>query len=43
MVIIGEEAPVTQEYADEAGADGYAPDAASAARKAKDPVGVNSL
>jgi 5-methyltetrahydrofolate--homocysteine methyltransferase len=41
-VIIGG-APVTQEYADEIGADGYAPDAASAAMKAKDIVGVNSL
>jgi 5-methyltetrahydrofolate--homocysteine methyltransferase len=34
-VIIGG-APVTQQYADEIGADGYAPDAASAASKAKD-------
>jgi len=33
-VIIGG-APVTQQYADEIGADGYAPDAASAASKAK--------
>ena len=28
-------APVTQQFADEIGADGYAPDAASAAEKAK--------
>jgi 5-methyltetrahydrofolate--homocysteine methyltransferase len=34
MIIIGG-APVTQAYADEVGANGYAPDAASAARKAK--------
>jgi 5-methyltetrahydrofolate--homocysteine methyltransferase len=34
-VIIGG-APVTQQYADEIGADGYAPDAASAASKARD-------
>ena len=33
-VIIGG-APVTQQYADEIGADGYAPDAASAASKAR--------
>jgi 5-methyltetrahydrofolate--homocysteine methyltransferase len=33
-VIIGG-APVTQQYADEIGADGYAPDAASAATKAR--------
>ena len=31
-------APVTQEYADEIGADAYTPDAASAAKKAKDLV-----
>ncbi|RBP66725.1 methanogenic corrinoid protein MtbC1 [Alkalibaculum bacchi] len=31
-------APVTQEYADEIGADGYAPDAGSAAMKAKELV-----
>ena len=31
-------APVTQNYADEIGADGYAPDAASAADKAKELV-----
>jgi len=29
-------APVTQSYADEIGADGYAPDAASAVDKAKE-------
>jgi len=34
-VIVGG-APVTQEYADEIGADGYAPDAPSAANKARD-------
>ena len=34
-IIIGG-APVTQDYADEIGADGYAPDAASAADKAKE-------
>ena len=33
-------APVTQDYADEIGADGYAPDAASAADKAKELLGV---
>ena len=33
-------APVTQNYADEIGADGYAPDAASAADKAKELVGA---
>jgi len=32
-------APVTQNYADEIGADGYAPDAASAVEKAKELVG----
>jgi len=31
-------APVTQEYADEIGADGYAPDAASAVDKAKELI-----
>jgi len=31
-------APVTQEYADEIEADGYAPDAASAVDKAKELV-----
>lgn len=34
-------APVTQQWADEIGADGYAPDAASAVDKAKELVGVN--
>ena len=33
-------APVTQSYADEIGADGYAPDAASAADLAKELIGV---
>ena len=33
-------APVTQAYADEIGADGYAPDAASAVDKAKELIGV---
>jgi 5-methyltetrahydrofolate--homocysteine methyltransferase len=33
-------APVTQEYADEIGADGYAPDAASAVEKAKELLGL---
>ena len=33
-------APVTQNYADEIGADGYAPDAASAADLAKELLGV---
>jgi len=33
-------APVTQSYADEIGADGYAPDAASAVDKAKELLGV---
>jgi len=32
-------APVTQDYADEIGADGYAPDAASAVDKAKELLG----
>ena len=31
-------APVTQTYADQIGADGFAPDAASAAEKAKELV-----
>ena len=35
-------APVTQSYADEIGADGYAPDAASAADVAKKLYGVAS-
>ncbi len=34
-------APVTQSYADEIGADGYAPDAASAVDKAKELLGVD--
>jgi len=34
-------APVTQKYADEIGADGYAPDAASAVDKAKELLGVS--
>jgi 5-methyltetrahydrofolate--homocysteine methyltransferase len=38
-VLIGG-APVTQAYADQIGADGYAPDASSAARKAKVLLGV---
>jgi 5-methyltetrahydrofolate--homocysteine methyltransferase len=33
-------APVTQKYADEIGADGYAPDAASAVDKARELVGA---
>jgi len=33
-------APVTQEYADEIGADGYAPDAGSSAVKAKEIIGA---
>ena len=33
-------APVTQEYADEIGADGYAPDAASAVDKVRELLGV---
>ena len=33
-------APVTQKFADEIGADGYAPDAASAVDKAKELIGV---
>jgi 5-methyltetrahydrofolate--homocysteine methyltransferase len=33
-------APITQDYADEIGADGYAPDAASAVDKAKELLGV---
>jgi 5-methyltetrahydrofolate--homocysteine methyltransferase len=33
-------APVTQAYADQIGADGYAPDASSAARKAKELLGA---
>jgi len=38
-VVIGG-APVTQRYADEIGADGYAPDANSAVRKAKELLGI---
>ena len=38
-VIVGG-APVTQEYADEIGADGYAPDAGSSAAKAKTLIGA---
>jgi len=38
-IIIGG-APVTQEYADEIGADGYAPDAASGVDKVKELLGV---
>jgi len=38
-VLIGG-APVTQAYADQIGADGYAPDASSAARKAKELIGA---
>ncbi|MBC7189294.1 cobalamin-binding protein, partial [Candidatus Aerophobetes bacterium] len=33
-------APVTQDFADEIGADGYAPDAASAVDKAKELIGA---
>jgi 5-methyltetrahydrofolate--homocysteine methyltransferase len=39
-VLIGG-APVTQAYCDQIGADGYAPDASSAARKAKELLGVD--
>ena len=35
-------APITQNYADEIGADGYAPDAASAVDKAKELLGLGS-
>ena len=38
-IIIGG-APVTQSYADEIGADGYAPDAAAAVEKVKELLGV---
>ncbi len=34
-------APVTQEYADKIGADGFAPDAASAVLKAKELLGIS--
>jgi len=37
VVLIGG-APVTQAYADEIGADGYAPDASAAVRKAKELI-----
>ncbi|MDA8219656.1 MAG: hypothetical protein M0Z94_18825, partial [Dehalococcoidales bacterium] len=33
-------APVTQRYADEIGADGYAPDASSAVDQAKEKLGL---
>lgn len=36
-------APITQSYADEIGADGYAPDAASAVDKAKKILGTNEI
>jgi 5-methyltetrahydrofolate--homocysteine methyltransferase len=39
-VLIGG-APVTQAYCDQIGADGYAPDASSAARKAKELLGLD--
>jgi 5-methyltetrahydrofolate--homocysteine methyltransferase len=35
-------APLTQSYADEIGANGYAPDAASAADKAKELLGISN-
>jgi len=35
-------APVTQQYADEIGADGFAPDAASAVDKAKELLGISA-
>jgi len=38
-VVIGG-APVTQNYSDEIGADGYAPDAASAVDKVKEVMGM---
>jgi len=34
-------APITQDFADEVGADGFAPDASSAVRKAKELLGVS--
>ena len=34
-------APITQDYADEIGADGFAPDASSAVRKAKELLGAS--
>jgi len=39
-VLIGG-APVTQKFTDEVGADGYAPDAASAVDKAKELLGIS--
>jgi 5-methyltetrahydrofolate--homocysteine methyltransferase len=39
VVMVGG-APVTQAYANEIGADGYAPDASAAVRKAKELIGV---
>ena len=39
VVMVGG-APVTETYAQEIGADGYAPDASSAVRKAKELLGV---
>jgi methanogenic corrinoid protein MtbC1 len=39
VVLIGG-APVTQEYADKIGADGFAPDASSAVRLTKKLIGV---
>lgn len=39
LVMVGG-APLTQEYADQIGADAYAPDASSAARKLKEMLGV---
>ncbi|HEY52484.1 MAG TPA: cobalamin-binding protein [Caldilineae bacterium] len=34
-------APITQDFADKVGADGFAPDASSAARKARTLIGLN--
>jgi 5-methyltetrahydrofolate--homocysteine methyltransferase len=39
IVMVGG-APITQDFADKVGADGFAPDAASAARKAKELIGA---
>ena len=36
-------APVTQEYADIVGADGYAPDASSAVRLTKELLGLTEM
>lgn len=36
-------APVTQDYADRIGADGYAPDASSAVDKAKELIGIKKV